>query len=202
MSSPEAQDLERLLTAAEALPQQVLSIYDYAERLQPNAVFVCDRDARPVGIALAGIRARVGGLHSVGDRWYNRRISNRLSSDEIAAHLEEPLTKVKTSAEKPVIMVVDDYVSARARTLYMFQQICRRQGLSAYIHWATLSGKGTAFNAYPHAGATAMAPWRDRPEVLGFDYDGTTLIEQPTVLSGLFYERLQRAVDQLVIPRL
>jgi hypothetical protein len=186
-----------LTLAGRQLAQSVRPIYDFAEQTQPHTLVVCDRDARPIGFALEAYRQELGGLQSVEDRFYYRRISKRVAVSAVQASLDAPLQAIKSAPEGARIMVVDDYVSNHAGTLHMFRGICRKLGVEAPIDWVTLAGKDTAFNVFPDRGAVVSEAWRDRPEVIGIDYDNMNCIVKPTELSEMFYTAIRQGVHAI-----
>jgi hypothetical protein len=192
------QSPQHLREVALQLPKHVLPMYEFAEKTSPYAIFVCDRDARPIGAALEAIRGYTNGLPSVEDRLYYKRISKRVPTDALVEHLRDLLESLQhTASADSRLMVVDDYVSNGAGTLHLFRGICRKLDITMPIDWVTLSGKGTAFNVFPYLGPTASAPWRDRPDVIGLNYDGTKLTKAPTVLSDMFYGAIHEGVKRL-----
>lgn len=186
-----------LMTKAASLPETIRPILHFAKTTQPDAVIVCDRDARPLGYALerlAEIEGAEFNLH--GKIWY-RRISKKLGRDAIAGHCEEIFAELRTQ-EAPRILVVDDHISRQGTTANLFRSATKAAGLAhANIAWTTLTGRGTALNLMPYASSPAVeAPWRDRADILGIDYDGTELIEMPTDASSEFYAVIDEAAQK------
>lgn len=187
-----------VVQAGMELPERVLPIYEYAVRTQPAAILVCDRDARPIGAALEAIDAERGELALTEETLLYRRISKRLPSQILIDHLRDPLQRLQAeSTDADHLMIVDDYVSNSAGTLCLFNESSRKLGVTMPIEWVTMSGRGTAFNVFPNAGAATLAPWRDRPEVLGIDYDGIELQDRPTELSRFFYDAIRKGARNL-----
>lgn len=189
-----------VIQAGLELPERVLPIYEYAVRTQPTAILVCDRDARPIGAALEAIDAHTGQLGLSEHTLFYRRISKRISSQMLLDHLRDPLAGLQSeSTDLDHIMVVDDYVSSAAGTARLFRETSRKLGVTMPVEWVTMSGRGTSFNAFPYAGAATLAPWRDRPDILGIDYDGIELHHKPTELSQFFYDAISKGVESLKI---
>lgn len=182
---------------ADKLPQHVRSMVEYAQDIDPAAVVVCDRDARPLGHVFERLAQAEG--YEVPIRY--KRISKRLganaaeATDLVTAHCGD-LPEIVRSADKPArIMVIDDYVG-RAGTVALFRTAMRRLSLDADLHWVTLTGKGTALNVLPYASPSREIPWRDREDIIGVHYDGMTPQIAQTELSRQFYELLDESVDR------
>jgi hypothetical protein len=188
---------ELLLEKAHALPRVVRPIVEYAERLQPDAIIVCDRDARPLGYAFE-MAVHELGLSELteGKVWY-RRISKKLGRNAISEHCQDVYDSVE-GVDRPKLLVIDDHISSRATTASLFRAATTHAGLDrASISWTTLTGKGTALNLIPYASPVNEAPWRDRPEILGIDYSGTELQVRPTDESIAFYEAIRQGAAEL-----
>ncbi|HSX06124.1 MAG TPA: hypothetical protein VLG92_00190 [Candidatus Saccharimonadia bacterium] len=191
------QSTKALLDAALDLPKYVLPMYEFAAQTGPNAIMVCDQDARPIGVALGAIDIYMGAVPAIADRLFYRRISKRVPMDELVEHLSDPLESLRDQGDLQRLMVVDDYVSRSAGTCHTFRRACNRLRVRVPIDWVTLAGRGTALNVTPNLGPTAAAPWRDRPDVLGVSYEGTRLTQAPTPLSEMFYATIRQGVRNL-----
>jgi hypothetical protein len=188
---------ELVLQKASELPRTVTPMLEYAKVLQPDAVIICDRDARPLGYALEQLVAHSETPLFLQDKLWYRRISKKLARDAIAAHCKA-LYDSLLDIEKPTILVVDDHISRQGTTASLFRAATTHAGLKrADIHWTTLTGKGTALNLRPFASPALEAPWRDRADILGIDYQGNELVVAPTELSVEFYETIATAAQDL-----
>jgi hypothetical protein len=182
-----------LIEKATALPETVMPILHLAETLRPDAVIVCDRDARPLGYALEQLAKMNCTEFPLHDKIWYRRISKKLARNAIADHCESIFAELRL-IETPKLLVIDDHISSQATTANLFRAATTYAGLGrANITWATLTGRGTALNIKPYASPATEAPWRDRVEILGIDYDGIELIEMPTNESREFYSAIEEA---------
>ena len=185
------------MNKAAELPATVLPLLEYANRLQPDAIIVCDRDARPIGYAFEHAAAALDSPLDLGQTLQYRRVSKKLSRDAIAEHCEPVYARLR-ELDKPSILVIDDHISRQGNTANLFRAATSLAGLQrASIHWTTITGKGTALNLKPYASPAHEAPWRDRQDILGIDYDGTTLICEPTEKSVAFYGAIAAAARDL-----
>jgi hypothetical protein len=186
-----------VMQAAAELPRTVSPLLEYAQVIQPDAIIVCDRDARPLGYAFEQLAANDERFAHLQEKLWYRRVSKKLARDAIALHCE-PIYAGLREIDRPKIMVIDDHISRRGTTANLFRAATSLAGLQhASIHWTTLTGKGTALNLKPFASPALEAPWRDRPEILGIDYEGTEFIETPTEQSVAFYAAIANAAHNV-----
>ena len=185
-----------LMAKAAALPETLRPILQLAETTNPDAVIVCDRDARPLGYALERLAEVQGTEFKLHDKIWYRRISKKLGRDAIADHCEQIFAELR-ERPAPKILVVDDHISRQGTTASLFRAATASAGLGhAKIAWTTLTGRGTAMNLMPYASPAVEVPWRDRADILGIDYDGTELIEMPTDASCEFYAAIDEAAQK------
>ena len=182
-----------ILTAVELLPERVQPMLDYAEQIDPAAIVVCDRDARPIGQVFEQLAHADGFEAPVFYKHISKRIGVN-AAELIAMHCQD-VGEVIERADAPArLMVIDDYVSKNAGTMSLFRTAMRRLAVDADIHWVTMAGKGTALNVMPYAGPNAVSPWRDRAEVIGVDYKGIEATPIDTELSHEFASLLGASV--------
>jgi len=174
-----------ILTAVELLPERVQPMLDYAEHIDPAAVVVCDRDARPIGQVFEQLAEADGFEVPVFYKHISKRIGTN-AAELIAMHCQDVGETMQRADAPSRLMVIDDYVSKNAGTMSLFRTAMRRLGVDTDIRWVTMAGKGTALNVMPYAGPNAVSPWRDRAEVIGVDYTGIEATPIETELSHEF----------------
>jgi len=192
---------EYLLDKARQLPAGVLRLLEYADALQPTTILICDCDARPIGQSLEYLAAaKAVELPSADGALHYRKVSRRTSPARLQAHLADFFehTAELAGAEKPSILVVDDHISSGG-TLQNFRKTLKNSGLDAEVRWATYTGRGTDFSAFPHIGPSALMPWRDRPDVIGISYDEALQpVEHATERSREFYTAIAEGAHMAV----
>lgn len=189
--------MNKHLEAADALPAKVIRMVEFANNTQPDVIVSVDRDARPIGYAFDQIRRSIGSEALKSTPFHFKRISKRLTLASVQEHCVDVLD-ILQAIEGPRIMVIDDFVSSRAGTMHMFRKICQNRNINPQIDWVTMTGKGTALNILPYASPANEIPWRDRPDIMGIDYDGVTLLDRTTPDSVAFYARIDEAVQRVI----
>lgn len=180
---------EQLAKRAEQLPGDARRIADVALDLGATGILVCDRNARPIGYALEQLAERGGAV--LPPLWY-ARVSTRIGLPTVADWINAEIERHPGAAGETVI-VVDDHISNGGTKLLARRALAIAMPDTS-MHFLTLTGKGGDTTLYPAIGSAIGAPWKDRADVIGYDYnDDGSVREEPTGLSEQFYARIRSA---------
>lgn len=191
---------EQLAKRAEQLPYDARRIASLALGIRASGILVCDRNARPIGYALERIIEEQHTSQAMPPLWY-ARVSKRVDQASVSGWIERELES-KPPIDGDTVLVVDDHISNGTTKMIARRSLAAATASSVNVHLATLTGRGSDTTLYPAIGSAIGAPWRDRGDVIGYDYntDGS-VTPVPTDLSRAFYHQIDAAMKQ-VPPRL
>ena len=158
----------------------------------PAIIFVCQRNAEPLGVALAALaRHRDIALPPIA----HERISKQIQPHILREWITEPLSQIQEISRETRVAVIDDYISPTAGTRHTMREALGLHGVHpANIDWLTLCGTAATLSLLPHQGPAAAVPWRDIGRLLGLEYTADRrVIPQPTPESRAFYTAIQNA---------
>lgn len=188
---------------AENIAEFAYPLAQFAHEVQPDFIIACDRGARMIGLATAMMYSRLyGALPTLDHRVNFRKISGNVPSPALRATIKQAAEKMLAKRENPTVMVLDDWVSSGRTKKLVYELFDEFSEGKIKVLYAIMRGKGADISGSKDS--DAIGDWRDRPNIIGVDYDldGKSIIPEPQKVKSLkalgYRQTMSTSIDNFV----